>query len=159
MNCSRASIDPSGIDPNASGVLRRFPLLEHSWFQVRWCIKRSLIRISAARIPVKHRRFRKSAQNARRRVNQHDAGSGGIDTAELGFQRGANSTAALLSVNTSWAGANQDKGQKILVRSDLLLLPIVQTLATPYCGCEARPPVLSSRARTLRIHRGQSNCA
>jgi hypothetical protein len=25
MNCSRGSIDPSGIDPNASGVLGRFP--------------------------------------------------------------------------------------------------------------------------------------
>ena len=33
MNCSRASIDSSGFDPNASEVLRRFPLFEHSWFR------------------------------------------------------------------------------------------------------------------------------
>jgi hypothetical protein len=63
------------------------------------------------------REFRsKSAQNARRHVNQHDAGDGGIDPAELGFQHRANEHCQCGGeFNPSWAGANQDKGQKILV--------------------------------------------
>jgi hypothetical protein len=44
------------------GVLG-FPLLEHSWFQVRWCTSDRFIRISAPRITVKLRRFRFPSQN------------------------------------------------------------------------------------------------
>jgi hypothetical protein len=40
MNCSRASIDPSGFDPNASEVLGQF--FEHGWFQVSLVDTRSL---------------------------------------------------------------------------------------------------------------------
>jgi hypothetical protein len=62
----------------------------------------------------------KIAQNARRHVNQHDAGSGGIDTAELGFQRGANKQCKRSGeFNPSWAGPNQDKGQEILVSAGI----------------------------------------
>jgi hypothetical protein len=58
----------------------------------------------------------KIAQNARRHVNQHDAGRGGIDTAKLGFQRAAKKQRKRSGeFDTGWTSPNQDKGQEILV--------------------------------------------